>query len=96
MGPGVTLITFVQIFLHPSAVVVVTEYVPATLTEMVFVVAPLFHKYVDDVTTGTESCAVWPSQIVPGPSIVQTGTAETETVFVQTLELRLSFVMVSV
>jgi hypothetical protein len=43
-GAAGVVTVFVQVLVHPSAVVTVTVYSPAALAEMQFVVAPVLHK----------------------------------------------------
>ena len=43
-GNGLTITVALQMLEHPAALVTVTEYAPAALTVMQFVVAPVLHK----------------------------------------------------
>jgi hypothetical protein len=83
-GVVLTVTVLLHVLTHPPAVVVVTEYVPAAVTVIQFVVAPLLHKY-DAAPAGTHSCVDCPWQIVLLPVIVQTGDALTVTVWLHVL-----------
>ena len=43
-GAGFSFTDLLQTLLHPGKLVTVTEYVPAVLTVMQFVVAPVLHR----------------------------------------------------
>ena len=43
-GSGLTMTVALHTLLHPAALVTVTEYAPAALTVIQFVVAPVLHK----------------------------------------------------
>ena len=43
-GANFTFTVLLQLLLHPNELVTVTEYVPAALTVMQFVVAPVLHR----------------------------------------------------
>ena len=70
-GEVVTATVLLQILLHPSAVVTVTEYLPPALTVMHLVVAPLLHKYVEEADGGAQSSMDSPMQSEPFPVRVQ-------------------------
>ena len=71
--------------LHPFASVTVTEYAPAVLTVIQFVVAPVLHKY-EEAPAGTQSSVDCPSpQMKSLPLIVQSGSGLTTTVALHTL-----------
>ena len=44
LGAGPTVTVLLQVLVHPPAYVTVTEYVPAALTVIQLVVAPVLHK----------------------------------------------------
>ena len=44
IGPGLTVTVLVQTLLHPLWLVTVTVYVPAVVTVIQLVVAPVLHK----------------------------------------------------
>ena len=93
-GRGVTVTVLVQVLLDPFRLFTVTEYVPAELTVMQFVVAPLLHKY-PNAPAGTQSCVDFPGQKELLPLMRQRGLYITETILLQVLLQPLESVMVT-
>ena len=67
------MMILLQTLLHPPVSVTVTEYVPAVLTLIQFVVAPVLHKYVAVADKGVHNWMDCPLQIELLPVIVHIG-----------------------
>ena len=68
LGSAFTISVLLQLLEHPLASVTVTVYVPAVLTVIHCVVAPVLHKY-EANPAGAHHCVVLPEQIEPLPVI---------------------------
>lgn len=80
VGVVVTVIVFVHVLTHPSAVVTLTEYFPAAVMVMQLDVAPVLHKYVEPSDAGTQSELDSPRHNDPLPIKVQVADGFTLTI----------------
>jgi hypothetical protein len=94
LGAVPTVTVLVQVLLHPLELVTVTVRVPAVLTVMQLVVAPVLHKY-EEAPAATQSCVDPPGHIAELPVIVQTGLDITVTAWLQLLVQPPALVMVT-
>jgi len=83
-GSVFTVTVLVQVLVDPFEFCTVTVYVPAEVTLMQFVVAPVLHKY-PNAPAGTQSCVDFPGQKELLPLMRQTGLYTTETDLLQVL-----------
>ena len=74
-GVPATIVILLELA-HPAALETVTEYVPAVLTLMQLVLAPVLHKYVVQ-PAGAQSEIGVPWQMPVPPVMVETGAALT-------------------
>jgi len=83
-GSVFTVTVLVQVLVDPFEFCTVTVYVPAEVTLMQFVVAPVLHKY-PNAPAGTQSSVDFPGQKELLPLMRQTGLYTTETDLLQVL-----------
>lgn len=81
--------------MHPLTSVIDTEYVPADVTVIHCVVAPVFHEY-DDAPEGAHKLVNEPSQNVLLPVMTQTGGFLALIVLLHVLVHPIEFVIVTV
>jgi hypothetical protein len=94
VGKGLTVKVRLAVAVQPLALVAVTVYVPAVLTVIAAVVAPVLHRYVDP----PEAVKVedWPAQITSVPAILGVGKGLTVKMRLVVAEQPLALVAVTV